>query len=388
MKSEKIPFLCGGILFTLIIQARKPRTKARNSVYGGSDGLNDTDYMDGLVFAVTGSHTASDKGGAFRKTTNLFKTCQEYGPTYIPFKDKATISSFNSSYEQKNPDLFCRMSGFVKKFLTETKSEWLVKALIEVILEDNGIPACTTFQITDDTAVRKDEFDNISQVVLPIFLVSVMHFILNERKDNTLGRATFEAWHSHGTSKSSWKFTSNVGRSVNRRIIVNNEYENEEPEKEKPSNDKKSSDDDFIVIPFVSNTNDFDMILHSTDDKELLKEFTGDYDDIMIALMGDNYGDSMIDMILPENIKVLYEEKWNKKADSFSDPFLKSFVYGLLGELNKLSNAFLSGSGNVVSMRITRKRIRNLYVKLHPEGFSTSSPYDAFIDDWNEGELY
>lgn len=30
--------------------------------------------------------------------------------------------------------------------------------------------------------------------------------------------------------------------------------------------------------------------------------------------------------------------------------------------------------------------IRNLYVKLHPNQFVGAFPYDAFIDDWNDGE--
>lgn len=387
MKSGNIPYLCGGILFTLIIQARKHRTKARNKLGGGSDGLSDKDVMSGLVFAVTGEHAAADCGNSFRKTTNMFKTCQNYGSTYIPFREEPVIASFNTLYEHNNPDLLCRMSGFVDKYIPETKTEWLVKALMEVILEDIDIPVCTTFQITDDTALRKDEFDNISQVSLPIFLISVLHFILNERKDNTLGRATFEVWHSHGASKSSWKFISNVGLSIKRRIVVNNRSANKDTEEVKASNDKET-DDDMLVIPFVSRETDLDNLQYSADDKMLLKEFTEDYDDIMIELMGDNYGDSLIDMSLPEKIKNLYEAKWRSKADGFSNPLLKSLVYGLIGELNKLSDGFICGCSYPGSLGTIRRKVRNLYVKLHPESYSISMPYDAFIDDWDGGELY
>lgn len=387
MKSEKIPYLCGGIFFVLIIQARKLRKKARDKADGGSDGLKDTDVMEGLVYVVTGEEPRSDDGSTLRKTTNDFKTCLEYGPTYIPFRDKSTVLSFNSSYEQKNPDLFCRMSGFVKNFLMETKVEWLVKALIEVIQEDKDIPVDTIFQVTDVEALRKDEFEHINQVMLPVFLVSVIHFILNERKDNTLGRATFEAWHSHGKLRSPWIFKSNVGNSIIRRIIVNLGYGTQKTKGEKDSNSNEKIGDDSLIIPFdpigFSDNPDY-----SSEDKRLLQEFTGDYDDIMIALIGDNYADTLISMSFPEKVKGLYETKWNTMAEEFADPLLKSSIYGLIGELNKLSKALLSGSGNAVSMRITRKKIRNLYVKLHPEGFSTSAPYDAFIDDWGEGELY
>ena len=387
METEKIPYLCGGILFTLIVQARTPRRKARNKLNGGSDGLNDTDVMDGLIYAVTGCHAPIDSGDSFKIVTNKFKTCQTYGPTYIPFMKKPVIASFDSLYEQKNPDLLFRMSGFVEKFLIESTKEWFVKALIEVIQEDEDIPMDTVFRVKHDTALRKDEFDSISQVSLPVFLISVMHFILNERKDNTLGRATFEAWHSHGKSKSNWVFKSNVGISIKRRIIINSGFTDEEPGEMKSSKGKES-DDDSLVIPFVSKSSDLDKPQYLTEDKELLQEFTDDYDDVMISLIGDNFGDLLVDMSIPTKIKNLYEAKWSSKADGFSDPLLKSLVYGLIGELNKLSDSFIGGCSNPGSLRTIRKKVRNLYVKLHPESYSVSMPYDAFIDGWDDGELY
>ena len=388
METYKIPYLCGGILFTLLIQSRKSRTKARDRLNGGSDGLNDTDVMDGLVFAITGEHSALDCGTSFRKATNQFKKCQDYGPTYIPFKDKSTLDTFNSAYENKSPYLIDRMSGFVGRYLTDKKTEWLVKALIEVIREDEDIPLNTIFWIDKDTALRKKDFDSISHVSLPVFLLSVMHFILNERKDNTLGRATFEAWHSHGEDKSPWRFISNVGLSIQRRIIINSGFTDEEREEVKPLNSKETSDNDSLFIPFVSKSSDLDKSQYSPEDKELLKEFTYDYDDVMILLIGDNYGDSLIDMSLPEKIKNLYEAKWRSKADGFSDPLLKSLVYGLIGELNKLSDSFICGCSYPGSLGTIRRKVRNLYVKLHPESYSVSMPYDACIDDWDDGELY
>lgn len=65
----------------------------------------------------------------------------------------------------------------------------------------------------------------------------------------------------------------------------------------------------------------------------------------MVTLIGENYAASLIDMTLPCKIKDLYETKWMSKTDTFADPSLKSYVFGLLGELNNISNSFLvSGS--------------------------------------------
>lgn len=126
---------------------------------------------------------------------------------------------------------------------------------------------------------------------------------------------------------------------------------------------------------------------YSPEDTALLQEFTADYDEIMFTLIGENYGVSLVDMSLPNKVQALYKTKWNAKADAFSDPTLKSYVFGLLGELNQLSSSLLLGSGKPFSIKSTRTKIRNLYVKLHPDSFAKAFPYYAFIDDWDDGEF-
>ena len=125
---------------------------------------------------------------------------------------------------------------------------------------------------------------------------------------------------------------------------------------------------------------------YSAEDNLLLEEFTADNDKIMAALIGENYAASLIDMTLPSKIKDLYETKWMSKADVFADPTLKSYVFGLLGELNNISNSFLASGAATPFLGSSRTKIRNLYVKLHPDKFAGAFPYDAFIDDWDDGE--
>ena len=127
---------------------------------------------------------------------------------------------------------------------------------------------------------------------------------------------------------------------------------------------------------------------YSSEDNLLLQEFIADYDEIMVVLIGENYAESLIDRTLPCKIKDLYETKWMSKADMFADPTLKSYVFGLLGELNNISNSFLFDGSVTPYFGNARTKIRNLYVKLHPDQFAGAFPYDAFIDDWDDGEYY
>lgn len=129
-----------------------------------------------------------------------------------------------------------------------------------------------------------------------------------------------------------------------------------------------------------------DESTYSSEDELLLEEFTADYDEIMVTLIGENYAASLIDMTLPCKIKDLYETKWVSKANTFVDPSLKSYIFGLLGELNNISNSFLVDGTVSPFLGNDRTKIRNLYVKLHPNQFVGAFPYDAFIDDWDDGE--
>lgn len=424
MIPKKVPYLCGGILFTLIIQARKTRTKARDKFHSGSDGLKDTDVMMGLVKVVTGDSFSSTRGNTFGKCTTQFKTCQDYGNTYIPFTNTTVISSFNSSLNKKDPDLLNRMSEFISTYINDVRSEWLVKALFEVIQNDVDIPAETSFYISSEKSVTKNELENASEVELPIFMLSVLYFILNEKKDNSKGRPTFEAWHTQNGPKSPWRFISDIGNSANHTIVVKNlfgtttenvnvsEYSiSVRPPKtatekindkicaagqaladtwsdavEKLADEldnKKNTGTPSISFPEKQFPEEYP---YSLGDKLLLQDFTADYDEIMLILIGENYAVSLVDMSLPCKIKNLYESKWISKADDFLDPSLKSYVFGLLGELNNISNGFLVDGSVTPSFGGARTKIRNLYVKLHPDQFSGAFPYDAFIDDWNDGE--
>ena len=153
--------------------------------------------------------------------------------------------------------------------------------------------------------------------------------------------------------------------------------------RKKPAS-KKDTGTDVIEIPEEKPSEESP---YSPADTALLQEFTADYDEIMFTMIGENYSASLVDMSLPNKVQALYKTKWNTKADAFSDPTLKSYVFGLLGELNQLISSLLLGSGDPFSIKSTRTKIRNLYVKLHPDSFDKAFPYDAFIDDWHDGEF-
>lgn len=176
---------------------------------------------------------------------------------------------------------------------------------------------------------------------------------------------------------------NNVGDEI-AELLANIIRTAAQTKRKKPAS-KKDTGTNSIELPEEQHS---DESPYSSEDNELLQEFTADYDEIMFTMIGDNYGASLVDMSLPNRVQVLYKTKWNTKADTFNNPTLKSYVFSLLGELNQLSNCLLTAGIEPFFIKQTRTRIRNLYVKLHPNSFAETFPYDAFIDDWDDGEFY
>ncbi len=219
MPSNNVPYFCGSIFFNLLLQARKPRSKARNKQHGGSDGLADQDVMKGLVFVITGDELS--KTGDFSKNTSEYKTCKINNSTYIPFEEKSTVSAFIDCFNKKDPDLPLRMSELITKYFSESKYEWLVKAIIETLHDDEGISNDTVFLINQERKLAVSDLMTVETVELEIFLLSVLEYILQYRTDNSLGVDTFHTWFNRKSKGAQWKFVrDDIGQSITHNIQI------------------------------------------------------------------------------------------------------------------------------------------------------------------------
>ncbi|NCC15727.1 MAG: hypothetical protein EOM28_05180 [Clostridia bacterium] len=223
MTNKNTPYLCGGTFFVLLLQAKRLRRKARDKYQGGTDGLNDTDVMKGLIYVVTGQ-AVDPYNDSFKKNTSEYKSCKYNGGTYIPFNEVSTVSSFDNAIKSKYSDTLDRMSEFTNEYLiveNSEKREWLIKALLDVIEQDVEIKDEDLFYIcSNGDTISKSALFEILSIEFEPFLIGVLHYILLNRNNNTLGRSTFESWHTRQSSHSEWNFVSNIGCAVTRPITV------------------------------------------------------------------------------------------------------------------------------------------------------------------------
>ena len=198
MAKYENPRLCGGTFFVLVLQALRQRISARQHFKEEKDGLTDPEVLMGLI-RVVNPDFIEPKKDALKSVTNYFKACQTSKGAYFPFGDTAEAEEFDSRVRTRYTDVLVYMSSFVERFLetgTENKKDVkLVKALIDLVLKDDSIGDNEEFYILDDgSTVSKVAFSDIREVSLPAFLLGIWHYVVINRKDNTVGKETYAAW--------------------------------------------------------------------------------------------------------------------------------------------------------------------------------------------------
>lgn len=220
MTNKKIPYLCGGTLFFLLVQAKKPRAKAREREKGIADGLTDAAMMEGLIHAVTGN-SAYAYADSLKKNTSQFRECRIDGSVYIPFNDPATANGYDYDIANNYAFALLRMHKFSEKYLNPAKAAWLVRVLLDVIDQDSGIGDDAHFCVqSDGSFLSKPDMMSADRFELQPFLVGIIHYILTNRSDNISGQDTLDDWGTKANERSERKLKKNFQLGNNRTIVV------------------------------------------------------------------------------------------------------------------------------------------------------------------------
>ena len=127
-------------------------------------------------------------------------------------------------------------------------------------------------------------------------------------------------------------------------------------------------------------------------DQELLRDFQADYDKIITQCIGERYAEIWIAGNISRRIKSLYTDKWSKKSEDFQNLMLKSWAIEVLALLLQMCETLdPNKNGTTItafrpSVRQIRMKLRNHYVKLHPDQYVGIFPYETFVPDWANGE--
>lgn len=127
-------------------------------------------------------------------------------------------------------------------------------------------------------------------------------------------------------------------------------------------------------------------------DNDLLQAFHADYDKIIKLCIGEGYAEVWLAGNISKQINDLYNKKWSFESIKFQNILLRASVIETLGLLQQLFDILDPNTkGTTItafqpSVRAIRLKLRNQYVKLHPNEYAGVFPYEAFVPDWDDGE--
>ena len=217
MTINEYPRLCGGTFFTLVLQALQQRMNAREHYDGDSDGLSDPEVLVGLIKVINPAY--SDPGKEKLKTiTNNFKQGGNSRSVYFPFHDDQVINAFDQAVRINYQTPLNGMIRFVNDFLDVSepvhKDVNLVRAIVDLIQQDQTIEASDEFYIGQNGEKKKKAaLGDLKKVCLPSFLLGVWHYVVVNRKDNNIGKKTYDVW-CPSTDGGQRKYTARLGEGI------------------------------------------------------------------------------------------------------------------------------------------------------------------------------
>ena len=165
MSNEHYPYLCGGILLNLLIEAKKPAISSREKLNGKKSLISDADILKGLIKLVTGEEVIASSA-TLKKDTSEYKKCNINSTSIITFTEASTIATFRDKYFNHCWELVEEVAEFIDTYLFENKLNWLIKSLLEIIISDNNILDEHKFLFSKDQHIRTIDIcsDNIKNI--------------------------------------------------------------------------------------------------------------------------------------------------------------------------------------------------------------------------------
>ena len=107
---------------------------------------------------------------------------------------------------------------------------------------------------------------------------------------------------------------------------------------------------------------------------------------------GDELSEADQELLRDFQADSLYTDKWAEKSDDFQNLMLKSWAIEVLALLLQMCDTLDPNTNGTTitafrpSVRQIRLKLRNYYVKLHPNQYVGIFPYETFVPDWANGE--
>ncbi|MBU4541785.1 MAG: hypothetical protein KJ774_11260, partial [Firmicutes bacterium] len=231
MAKDSVPYLCGGIFFTLLLQVKYEGT-ASDKVNNRYDGISAPLLMAHLIHVVTETMPDSTRS-PFSKSVSEYRNCLINGGKNVPFDQTPVIFGFDNSFKNRYISVLNRMIDLTDSCIFSEnpgRMAWLVKSLLAIIEKDSSIAISDLFYIfKDGTAVTKTEIVNCPVFELQPFLLGVLHYLITKPTINKCGKPTYGAFYPARDTYLEGTFDDGIISDIERSILVINLQKEKEP---------------------------------------------------------------------------------------------------------------------------------------------------------------
>lgn len=187
--------LCGGIFFSLFLEAKKDNLSANEHFLGKCSELNEKEAYKAFAMCVQ-----PDLGryyGDMKDVVSSYKKCTGQGGDFFPFANSCgQIEVFDERVRNNYSEALRHMCIFVHDFMKyekTTRDEYkFVARMLDLIDKDESIKPDTLFYVKEDgTPVNKAGLFSMKRICLQSFMLGVLHCALMNSESNRDGEDTF-----------------------------------------------------------------------------------------------------------------------------------------------------------------------------------------------------
>lgn len=193
--------LCGGTFFTLLSNARLPMLSKAENYAGNRSGLTEPELLWALSRVVRPDLPSEPATGwkSFKDGTRDFKACINWGPRYFELGKKSVQRAFDGRVRSQYKVTLNSMAELVRNFIdvgsSTKKDEYLVKALVEVLHDDDEIDENQPLYVREDgEPLSKRNISEMKEICLQSFLLGIWHYVLTKVETNIVGQETYNDW--------------------------------------------------------------------------------------------------------------------------------------------------------------------------------------------------
>lgn len=199
MDNEFVPYLCGGVLFSFLIELHKNSSEAfYGDTYGTKKVISQHEIMEKLIHAIYPdyNYNVTANFNTFKKTTSEYRTCKTNGGNVLPFECDYIRTAFNECVRNQYREVLERMIQFTSECFptcSNTAMCNLVAKTLSLLRDDSSINDDLLFFINPNGfPISKKDLLTKEDFNFQSFLIGIWHYIITTPTRNEIGRQTFE----------------------------------------------------------------------------------------------------------------------------------------------------------------------------------------------------